>query len=39
VLQGWSASSVSGRVIGVTFILTFGIAAVWGLRTLLGVHH
>jgi hypothetical protein len=39
VLQGWSKSTISGRVIGVAFIAVFSVAAMWGLQTLLGWHH
>ena len=38
VLQGWSKSTMSGRMTGIAFLLVFGTAAVWGLRTLIGVH-
>jgi hypothetical protein len=34
VLQGWSKSDVSGRMVGVAFLVAFGIAAAWGLRAL-----
>jgi hypothetical protein len=34
VLQGWSKSTFSGRMISVAFLLTFGLAAAWGLRIL-----
>jgi hypothetical protein len=34
VLQGWSKSTVAGRFVGVAFLIGFGAAAVWGLRTL-----
>ncbi|HEY7615363.1 MAG TPA: hypothetical protein VH744_01055 [Terriglobales bacterium] len=37
VLQGWSKSTIGGRVIGLTFISVMGIAAFWGLRTLTGL--
>jgi len=39
VLQGWSKSTLSGRLIGLSFIVVFGVAAFWGLQTLLGVRH
>jgi len=39
VLQGWSKSTVSGRLTGLTFIVIFGVAAFWGVQTLLGVRH
>jgi hypothetical protein len=34
VLQGWSKNTVSQRMIGVSFLVVFGAAAVWGFRTL-----
>jgi len=37
VLQGWSKSTASGRVMGVSFVILMGLAAAWGLRTLLGL--
>jgi hypothetical protein len=30
---------MSGRMIGVSFIIVMGLAAAWGMRTLLGVVH
>jgi hypothetical protein len=39
VLQGWSRSTMSGRVIGVSFIIVLGYAALWGFRTVLGFPH
>jgi hypothetical protein len=30
---------MSDRIVGLAFLIAFGIAAAWGLRTLLGVHH
>ena len=38
VLQGWSKSTASGRLIGIAFIIAFGAAAGWGVQTLVGVH-
>jgi len=38
VLQGWSKSTMTGRMISVVFLIGFGAAAVWGLRTLVGTH-
>jgi hypothetical protein len=35
MLQGWSSSTVSGRFIGVAFVLAMGMAAFWGVRTLI----
>jgi hypothetical protein len=37
VLQGWSKNTASGRLVGVGFMIVMGLAAVWGMRTLLGV--
>jgi len=37
VLQGWSKNNFSGRVTGVAFMLALGVAAAWGVRTLIGV--
>jgi len=37
VLQGWSKSAPSDRLIGVTFMVVFGLAAAWGVRTLVGL--
>lgn len=37
VLQGWSKSTASGRLVGVGFMIVMGLAAVWGMRTLLGI--
>jgi len=37
VLQGWSKSTMSGRVLGVFFIIVLGFAALWGVRTVLGM--
>ena len=39
VLQGWSKSDASGRVISLAFVLAFGVAAAWGLRVVTGWHH
>jgi hypothetical protein len=39
VLQVWSKSTMSGRIVGLAFLVAFGVAAVWGLRTLMGAHH
>jgi len=36
VLQGWSKSTPSDKLIGVVFVLAMGTAAAWGLRTLIG---
>jgi hypothetical protein len=36
VLQGWSNSTPAGRLIGVGFIVVMGLAAAWGVRTLVG---
>jgi len=36
VLQAWSKSTISGRVIGLAFLAAFGFAAWWGVRTLFG---
>jgi hypothetical protein len=36
VLQGWSKNTFSGRIIAMSFVVLFGAAAVWGLRTLVG---
>jgi hypothetical protein len=30
---------MSGRLVGLTFIIAFGVAALWGLQTLLRVRH
>jgi hypothetical protein len=35
VLQGWSKSDTSGRLISVAFVLAFGVAATWGVKLLL----
>jgi hypothetical protein len=35
VLQGWSNNTPSGRAIGLAFVVGLGIAALWGVRTLL----
>ncbi|HZQ23704.1 MAG TPA: hypothetical protein VFA89_13010 [Terriglobales bacterium] len=35
VLQGWSKADLSGRLVGVTFIVVLGLAAFWGARTLI----
>ncbi|HLY93166.1 MAG TPA: hypothetical protein VKQ89_07920 [Candidatus Angelobacter sp.] len=37
VLQGWGKSTMSGRVLGVAFIIALGYAAIWGFRTILGL--
>jgi hypothetical protein len=37
VLQGWSKSTASGRVLGVAFIIAFGYAAMWGFHTVFGL--
>jgi hypothetical protein len=37
VLQGWSKSNLSGRLLGLAFILALGFAANWGVRTLFGI--
>jgi hypothetical protein len=34
VLQGWSKADTSGRIIGLAFLVGFGVAAAWGVRTL-----
>jgi len=34
VLQGWSKSTGSGRAVGLSFLVVFGIAAAWCFRTL-----
>jgi len=39
VLQGWSKSNPSGRMIGVGFVVALGAAALWGFRTLVGIGH
>jgi len=39
VLQGWSKSDTFGRIVGVAFLVAFGIAAAWGVSTLMGVAH
>jgi hypothetical protein len=36
VLQGWSKATMAGRAIGVGFLVAFGIAAWWGVKTLFG---
>jgi ketosteroid isomerase-like protein len=37
VLQGWSKNTFSGRVISLAFLVAFGGAAAWGMRTLTGL--
>ncbi len=39
VLQGWSKSATTDRMIGVAFMAVFGVAAAWGVRTLFGLGH
>jgi hypothetical protein len=39
VLQGWSKSAINDRLIGIAFMAAFGVAAVWGVRTLFGLGH
>jgi hypothetical protein len=34
VLQGWSKSTFSGRLVGLGFLVAFGVAAGWGVCTL-----
>jgi len=34
VLQGWSKSTISGRLISLVFIVAMGFAAHWGARVL-----
>jgi hypothetical protein len=36
VLQGWSKSDASGRMVGAAFLVAFAVAAAWGVRTLVG---
>jgi hypothetical protein len=36
VLQGWSKADTSGRVIALAFLVALGVAALWGVRTLIG---
>jgi len=38
VLRSWSSSNLSGRLIGVAFVVGLGFAAVWGYRILAGMH-
>jgi len=38
VLQGWSKSTMTGRLVGVGFLVVFGVAAGWGARVLGWVH-
>jgi hypothetical protein len=38
VLQGWSRSTIPGRLIGGSFLIAMGVAAMWGVRTLMGPH-
>jgi len=35
VLQAWSKSDNSGRLVGVAFVLALGVAAAWGVKFLL----
>jgi len=37
VLQGWSKSTMSGRVLGVAFIVFLGFGAMWGFRVVFGL--
>lgn len=37
VLQGWSKSTLSGRMTSAVFLLVFGYAAFWGMRVLTGI--
>jgi hypothetical protein len=39
VLQGWSKNNFSGRMTGMAFIFVLGVAAAWGVRTLMGAAH
>ena len=39
MLLGWSKSDTTGRIVGLAFLVAFGIAAVWGVRALVGVAH
>jgi hypothetical protein len=36
VLQGWSKSTLSGRMTSTIFLLSLGYAALWGMRVLTG---
>jgi len=38
VLQGWSNNTVSGRCIGVVFLIAMALAARWGARVLGLIH-
>ena len=38
VLQGWSRSTISGRLIGLAFLFAMGFGALWGARLLMGPH-
>jgi hypothetical protein len=38
-VEGWSKSDTSGRIVGLAFLVAFGIAAAWSVRTLFGVTH
>jgi hypothetical protein len=39
VLQGWSKSDFSGRLISVAFIVGMAAAAGWGVRVLMATGH
>ncbi len=39
VLQGWSHNNFGQRVTGLAFVITFGVAAAWGLKTLFAAVH
>jgi hypothetical protein len=39
MLLGWSKTDTTGRIAGLAFLVAFGIAAAWGVRTLMGVAH
>jgi hypothetical protein len=36
VLQDWSKSTPSGRLVGLVFLVTMACAGLWGIRTLVG---
>jgi len=38
VLQAWSHSTATGRLISVGFVLGMATLAFWGVRTLIGSH-
>ncbi len=38
VLQGWSRSTIPGRLISGSFLTAMGVATMRGIRTLMGPH-